>query len=424
VGGSTIPTITTGIQTIDSKNNRIVVMDPFQGLKEFTFANVLPVNVSQKECYQKIGHPSVRDLLCGFNTTVFMYGQTGSGKTHTMMGTTKKAGILPLALQELFQAIHERRHLQKPIHSDVSVSYIELYGDEVTDLLRQSKKVAQNMAAAHRFVLEGQASNRVESFDHVMALLSQGELQKRVAATAMNERSSRAHSLFIVNLKQTCGNITHDSRLIFGDLGGAEQLKKSQPTDCGKSGDSTEDTNNWKARTQEAIRINMGLLALKKCVCALNQRDSYIPYRDSKLTMLLSPGLGQLSRTQIVVCASQDPEHAKESISSLQFAQACNRIELSEESNDRHRSTDRLLKDMLEDLDRQIDDCRERIRGQERWITERQEWPDGRGGVEIRSVSKMVGAEHLNDELGQLLQRRADLTGMAWTVVDYFCSSM
>ena len=402
--------IKTGIQKVDHQNNRVIVMDPSSGLKEVPFDNVLPVNVSQEVCYRKIGHPSIRDVLCGYNATVFMYGQTGSGKTHTMTGTSENPGMLPRALQELFHAVEDRRkNSHNPIQSEVSVSYIEVFGGAITDLLRRSQKVAKNMAAAHRFVLEGYASYPMESLEQCMAVLAEGEQQKRIEATAMNERSTRAHSLFIVTLTQTCRSTTRTSRLILGDLGGAEQLKKSQSTNSSGGSKNTD----WKARTQEAIYINMALLALKKCVHALNQGDSYVPYRDSQLTRLLSSGLGQNARTQIVVCASQNPEHAKESIASLQFAQACSKIESSDRPS--VRSTDQLLKDMLDDLDERINNCRKNIRLEERWETEHQERPDGEGGIEIRSVSRMVGAEHLNEELEELLRRRADLTGTAWT---------
>jgi hypothetical protein len=186
------------------------------------------------------------------------------------------------------------------------------------------------------------------------------------------------------------------SRLFLVDLGGSEKLKKSQAA-------------NSIDRTKEAININLGLLALKQCAEALNSdhKKRYIPFADSKLTMLLSAGLGGNSKTCVVICATQDPDHAKETLSTVAFGRAISKV-----SNESKIGEDEaMLQSLLQQIDTDIDQCEIKIRENERWETSEQRTLDVYGEVEIRETSVLVGAESHRFKLEKLLDKRAGLTG-------------
>lgn len=393
----------------------------------------------------------------GSNATCLAYGQTGSGKTYTMFGPAgdvgvgvdcsgdqkplpETAGIVPRACKELFDAVeHRRSNLNVRIDAQISISYVEIYGDRVSDLLQNRKPCGQSRVAAQRYVLDGAAAKAVGSFEEAAELLRVGEGAKRTAATAMNETSSRAHSLVILTLKQrlvgtACSNgesgtrsneasavgdpagsvsantdkersIT--SRLFLADLGGSEQLKKSH-------------AGNDRTRTQEAININLGLLALKRCAKALNAKAGddgsrgktiHVPYSESKLTMLLSEGLGGNSRTRVVVCAAQEPRHAAETVDAMRFGRAVGRIENKRKSEEEGEG---LLRSVLDDVDGKIAECQESIRHYERWETKEVRCIDDFGEVDVRKATSLVGAESYRFELERLLRKRSELTGMAF----------
>ena len=183
-----------------------------------------------------------------------------------------------------------------------------------------------------------------------LALIAQGDACKRKAATAMNERSSRAHALFILSLAQTerATGVEHTTRLFLADLGGSEKLSKSQAADDFKShvvtiGGEEVSRLSWaeyyahRGRLQESLNINIGLYALQRCIEALIRRDRlraegtavHVPFADSKLTLLLKDALMGGARTTVLVCASLEPRNAVESIASLRFGEACSQIEVS-----------------------------------------------------------------------------------------------
>jgi len=341
------------------------MVEPTKGLREYNFDGVLGATSSQTSLYESCAKMLVADFINGYNATILCYGQTGSGKTYSMFGpdvgrdesvdrlafsftgkntTSKVDGIVPRACSEVLLAIERRKdNSVKTFESKLSLSYIEIYGDEVSDLLRGGAQCFHSKVAAQRYVLSGAAEKPVESMQEINEILIAGEKQKRKAATAMNERSSRAHCLIVLSLEQKCiqTGVSCSSKLFLADLGGSEQVKKSK-VEVGKSkhiqalerkylskpsvdegGTGTEGKDAEEPgeeepefstgfrkgdRMREAVYINLGLLALKKVVKSLNSNDkksTYVPYADSKLTMLLSSGLGGDSKTAIVVCASR-----------------------------------------------------------------------------------------------------------------------
>lgn len=412
------PTVTGGVHLVDPHNNCAILVDKTKGLRKFDFDYVFDERESQEQVYNKTTMPLIAEFINGYNATCLVYGQTGSGKTHSMFGANNDEngfsnfgtsipdswGIIPRACVEVFRALKYRREsLSIKIQSDISVSYVEVYGNEVNDLLDMSRACGQNRVSAQRYVLDGSSEVRVSSLGEILSLLDKGEKQKRKAATAMNARSSRAHALFIMTLRQenVHTGVKAESRIFLVDLGGSEQIKKSQPFRL--VGEKSLESE--KERVKEAVNINLGLLSLKQCVEALRKRR-HVPYGDSKLTMLLSAGLGGDSKTSVVVCGAQEEVHGPETIASMKFGLACKGVYNTVTSNVK------MLQSLLHNLDKRIERCERKIRENERWEERGDEIRDDDGNfVEVRKKTVVVGADEYRLELSALIQQKAELTG-------------
>lgn len=434
------------IQSVDEGCGRVVIMTPDVGLREFCFDGVFSHKSNQKRVYDTVACRLVSDVLNGFNSTAIMYGQTGSGKTFTMFGEGDERssskfvkeghGIVYRACEDVLTAVQSRKSLG--IISEVAVSYVEVYGDTVTDLLKRGRRCGQSKVASQQYVLSGAAEQEVSSMGDISHLLSVGDEQKRRAATAMNDRSTRAHSIFILTLKQknVHSEVSMTSKLFLADLGGSEQVKKSQVapgqsrTKYNVEGGVVEDVDQLSVneaslatfstgfemgeRMREAVYINLGLLALKKCIEALNNNLPYVPYQDSKLTMLLSAGLAS-GRISVVVCGNSNPSHITETIATLRFGERCAQIEMEVRNN----AT--VLEGVLAQIDSDISDLEAQIVAKERWEVVEERRKDelaeegtveaAVGGVERRVVTVLTGAEEERARLDELIKKRAELTG-------------
>ena len=350
------------------------------------------------------------------NNLLRLYFAT-SGKTHTMYGDNDLKiyedgilppswGLVPRSVYEVFQAIeYRKKNINLDFDVEIGISYIEIFGDSVTDLLRGGKSCGQSKVATQRYVLDGSAEKIVTSMNDTLELLNIGEKQKRKAATAMNERSSRAHSIFIMRMTQTCRStsVKTKNRLLLADLGGSEQLKKSQPL---QTGDQKQNDYVRKQRAREAVNINLGLLALKQCVEALNKKASFVPYTDSKLTMLLSTGLGGDSKTSIIVCGAQEQRHGNETISALKFGQICRGIH-----NNAKITNTNMIQELLENIDKKIANCEENIKKYERWEMVKKVHQLENGKFEEKQVTIVTGAEKYRENLSELVRQKMELTG-------------
>jgi len=372
------------IINVSSDKAEVLTMAPGCGLRPFNFECVFDSDAKQEHVYETCGRAAVADVLNGHSACVLVYGQTGAGKTHTMFGDgtadprlgASRYGIVPRVCEEIVTAIEARRALG--INADLRVAYVEVFGAEVTDLLRDGGTIgaaddgADNHFHAHRWVLEGRADVPIGSVSNALELIAKGDSCKRKAATAMNERSSRAHALFILSLTQTevDTGIERTTRLFLADLGGSEKLTKSQAADDFKShvvtiGGEEVSRITWaqyyahRGRLQESLNINVGLYALQRCIECLIQRDKmkaegkavHVPFADSKLTLLLKDALMGGARTTVLVCASLEPRNAVESISSLRFGEACGRIEMrTKGSGDGAAMIKRLVKEIDDEI--------------------------------------------------------------------------
>lgn len=224
----------------------------------------------------------------------------------------------------------------------------------------------------------------------------------------MNQRSTRAHTVVVLHLEtasNTCAATTTLSRsLCLVDLGGAEQVSKSILSQAAKRVVASGDV---AARMQEAVFINMGLLALNKCVRALVNDDPHIPFNDSKLTMMLRAALqGNCATSLIVTCSLQDA-NAAETVEALRFGEAARGVGLLAEPEELPLTA--AAQAALAKLEREIEQVQEAIRLKERWVTT----PAGVGGdLASQTVTRIVGAEAEHARLEALLMRRQILSGL------------
>lgn len=424
--------LTGGVQLIDDANNSVVLVDRIKGLRGFRFDHVMKDSASQRSTYETATMRLVTEFLNGYNATCIVYGQTGSGKTHTMFGPNdapfdppregegnilpQSWGIVPRTVSEVFLALDYRKdNLNDTVDSDLFVSYVEIYGNDVTDLLRNGAPCGNSRVATQRYVLDGSAEVAVGSLGETIGCLNTGETQKKKAATSMNDRSSRAHSLFVLTLRQKCrrSGVARTSRLFLADLGGSEQTKKSLPlrtagpTDAGsdEAEAQEQEQETSKQRMAEAIHINLGLLALKQCVTAL-RRKKHVPYSDSKLTLLLSTGLGGDSQTSVVVCGAQEGRHVAETIAAMRFGQVCRGISTTATADAN------VVQDVFEKINEGIAECEAKIKENERW-EERDVRKYGDDGklIEVRKTTVVVGAEEWHERLTALVRQKMELTG-------------
>ncbi|XP_011370350.1 kinesin-like protein KIF27 isoform X1 [Pteropus vampyrus] len=297
----------------------------------FTFDFVFGKNSTQDEVYNMCIKPLVLSLIEGYNATVFAYGQTGSGKTYTIGGghvasvAEGQKGIIPRAIQEIFQNISENLS----IDFTIKVSYIEVYKEDLRDLL----ELETSMKDLHiredekgNTVIVGAKECQVESADEVMSFLEMGNAARHTGTTQMNEHSSRSHAIFTISICQVekntetvedgswCSHRRIVSKFHFVDLAGSERVTK---------------TGNTGERFKESIQINSGLLALGNVISALGdprRKSSHIPYRDAKITRLLKDSLGGSAKTVMITCVSPSSSDFDESLNSLKYANRARNI--------------------------------------------------------------------------------------------------
>lgn len=252
---------------------------------------------------------TVDDILNGYNGTVFAYGQTGAGKSYTMMGSDIDdevgKGIIPRIVEQMFASI-----LASPgnIEYTVRVSYMEIYMERIRDLLvPQNDNLPIHEEKSRGVYVKGLLEIYVSSVQEVYEVMRRGDAARAVAATNMNQESSRSHSIFVITITQK--NVETGSaksgQLFLVDLAGSEKVGKT-----GASGQTLE----------EAKKINKSLSALGMVINSLTDgKSTHIPYRDSKLTRILQESLGGNSRTTLIINCSPSSYNDSETVSTLRF---------------------------------------------------------------------------------------------------------
>ncbi|WJX78379.1 hypothetical protein P8452_61608 [Trifolium repens] len=320
------------------EDGSLFILDPSKTLKDgrklFQFNRIFGPTAGQDEVYRDT-QPLIRSVMDGYNVCIFAYGQTGSGKTHTMSGpsggTSKDMGINYLALNDLFQMSNERKD---NITYDIYVQMVEIYNEQFISLTNLTLEIRS--CNDDGLSLPDARLRSVKSTTDVLTLMKLGEVNRAVSSTAINNRSSRSHSVLTVHIngKDTSGNSIR-SCLHLVDLAGSERVDKSEVT-----GD----------RLKEALYINKSLSCLGDVITALAQKNSHIPYRNSKLTLLLQDSLGGHAKTLMFAHVSPEADSFGETVSTLKFAQRVSTVELGAARMNKESSEVMQLKAQVENL--------------------------------------------------------------------------
>ncbi|KAM5229045.1 kinesin-like protein KIF1A isoform 9-T9 [Ctenodactylus gundi] len=327
------------IQMSGSTTTIINPKQPKETPKSFSFdysywSHTSPEDInyaSQKQVYRDIGEEMLQHAFEGYNVCIFAYGQTGAGKSYTMMGKQEKdqQGIIPQLCEDLFSRINDTSN--DNMSYSVEVSYMEIYCERVRDLLNPKNK--GNLRVREHPLLgpyvEDLSKLAVTSYNDIQDLMDSGNKARTVAATNMNETSSRSHAVFNIIFTQKRHdaetNITTEkvSKISLVDLAGSERA---------------DSTGAKGTRLKEGANINKSLTTLGKVISALAEMDSgpnknkkkkktdFIPYRDSVLTWLLRENLGGNSRTAMVAALSPADINYDETLSTLRYADRAKQI--------------------------------------------------------------------------------------------------
>ncbi|KAJ4968278.1 hypothetical protein NE237_014979 [Protea cynaroides] len=296
----------------------------------FTFDSVADSSATQQDIFQLVGAPLVENCLSGFNSAIFAYGQTGSGKTYTMWGpanalleenqSSNQQGLTPRVFENLFARIHEEqiKHAEKQLKYQCRCSFLEIYNEQITDLLDPHQKNLQIREDVKTGVyVENLTEECVCTMKDVKQLLIKGLSNRRTGATSINTESSRSHSVFTCVVESRCKSVAdalssfRTSRINLVDLAGSERQKST-----GAAGE----------RLKEAGNINRSLSQLGNLINILAEvsqtgKQRHIPYRDSRLTFLLQESLGGNAKLAMICAISPAQSCKSETLSTLRFAQ-------------------------------------------------------------------------------------------------------
>ncbi|XP_015604059.1 kinesin-like protein KIF14 isoform X2 [Cephus cinctus] len=371
-------------------------------------------HADQETVFRSLVLPLVQNAFEGYNACLFAYGQTGSGKSYSMMGVESggskpgpEAGIIPRFCYEIFR----RAQQTSEIATSVEISYFEIYNEKIHDLLASdsgSKKKSPLKVREHPvfgpYVVD-LSQHGVRSYDDLQAWLKVGNSQRVTAATGMNEKSSRSHSIFSVILTQTRIDVPEGkpvepskrSKINLVDLAGSERLSQT----CA-SGD----------RLREGVSINKSLLTLGKVIGSLaestsNRKRGFVPYRESVLTWLLKESLGGNSRTAMLGTVSPASIHLEETLATLRYAcQAraiVNRVRINEDPHDR----------LIRELKAEVLRLRGVREGYERQLGNHPQRPDGGNEATEEVRAKEQEIENLREQLRKT-EEQLCLTQKSW----------
>lgn len=308
---------------LEVQNPQLLILKQKNTARQYAFHQILDENIRQGQVFSEIGVPSLLDSsLDGYSCTIFAYGQTGSGKTYTMAGSEERLGradyvsdetdgIIPRSISYLWQRMGSRSEKYY-----VKAGFFEIYNEQVRDLLNPSSGVLHcrwNMKQG--FFVEELMVVDCLNIDDMIAVLNEGMRNRKSGSHELNADSSRSHSIlmtyFISEISSEGGHsIKRYGKSYFIDLAGSERLKETQ-----SSGGMLVETKN----------INRSLFVLGKVISSLGDKKNrglkpHVPYRDSKLTMVLMDSLGGSSRALMIACVSPASSYVDETASTLNYA--------------------------------------------------------------------------------------------------------
>ncbi|KAA1465952.1 kinesin-like protein [Dentipellis sp. KUC8613] len=312
-----------------------------------------PGYCSQQTLFDDLGKELLDHGFAGFNACILAYGQTGSGKSYSMMGYGPDKGIIPQTCSELFVRVEDKKAKDANLNFTVEVSYIEIYNEKVRDLLNP-KNTGNLRVREHPSLgpyVEDLSKLVVNSYDEMMTLMDEGNKARTVAATNMNETSSRSHAVFtlILTMKRHDVDTNLDtekvSRISLVDLAGSERANSTGATG---------------QRLKEGANINKSLTTLGKVISSLalasggdgkkggkKKADEFVPYRDSVLTWLLKDSLGGNSKTAMIAAIS--PADYEETLSTLRYADQAKKIKNKAVVNEDPNA--KLVRELKEELE-------------------------------------------------------------------------
>ena len=317
------------IQVLD--NNLLVLLDPkieylnIEGArtrskeKKYAFDVVLSEEASQEQVFEKTTEFLIDGIVNGYNASVFAYGPTGTGKTYTIIGESEKPGVMIQTFVSLFSEIEK---LSRDREYKLSLSYLEIYNENIRDLLNPSREGLDIREDPQRgMVISGLTEILAPSINLVFSSIRNGNKKRTCEPTKANQTSSRSHAILqiIVEYRDRAAGI--ESEIIIGklsliDLAGSERAANTQ---------------NRGIRLVEGANINRSLLSLGNCInalCELSEKcgKTYIPYRDSKLTRLLKDSLGGNCRTVMITCISPNILAYEDTYNTLIYANRAKNI--------------------------------------------------------------------------------------------------
>ncbi|KAG2447294.1 hypothetical protein HYH02_007624 [Chlamydomonas schloesseri] len=323
-----------------------------QTSKTFRFDRVFSPEASQEKLFKQAIVPIVQEVMEGFNCTIFAYGQTGTGKTYTMEGGPRRsddgkvlsaeAGVIPRSIKQIFDTIEANN-----TDSTVKVTFLELYNEELTDLLstfddgKEDAKRLRLLEDRSGVVVQGLEEVVVKSAAEIYQVLDRGTAKRRTAETLLNKRSSRSHSVFSITIHMRevtpeGEDVVKVGKLNLVDLAGSENISRSGAKD---------------GRAREAGSINQSLLTLGRVITALVEHSGHVPYRDSKLTRLLRESLGGKTKTCIIATIAPTVQCQEETISTLDYAHRAKNIRNRPEVNQKISKT-AMIKEMSSEMEK------------------------------------------------------------------------
>ncbi|PYI21383.1 kinesin-domain-containing protein [Aspergillus japonicus CBS 114.51] len=315
------------LATLRDRDTVVRIPNPKNESEEYSFQfnAVYEAEATQQELYEAEVAPTVKHLFNGFDVTLFAYGVTGTGKTHTMRGgkSLVDRGVIPRLLSSIYR---RSRKMEKESNGEttvnVSLSYYEIYNDKVFDLFEPPEK--RTLAGlplrdnGGKTVVVGLTERPCHNLKEFEILYDQANINRSTSATKLNAHSSRSHAILCVRVTVSTGDKTCVSTASAIDLAGSEDNRR---------------TDNDKERMVESASINKSLFVLAQCVEAISKKHSRIPYRESKMTRILSLGQNNGLTVMILNLAPVKSYHL-DTISSLNFANRTKKIEVREVENE------------------------------------------------------------------------------------------
>ncbi|EME29829.1 Kinesin-like protein KIF2C [Galdieria sulphuraria] len=324
---------------IKAVDNTVHVFEPklkvdltkYTEVHPFTFDVAFDENAKNQDVYNSCAKPLVQAFFEGSKVTCFAYGQTGAGKTHTMMGTPEEPGLYTLALQDIFQMKQKKEYA----HLGVYISFFEIYGSKLFDLLNGKKRVECREDAKQRVRIIGLEERLCEDPNQVAKTIEEGGKCRSTGSTGANADSSRSHAILEIQLKymdaQTENPSESDPSSVYGklsfiDLAGSER--------------AADTTHSDRQTRMEGAEINKSLLALKECIRALGQNQYHTPFRGSKLTLVLKDSfISADSRTVMIANVSPAASNCEHTLNTLRYADRVKELRKDSPSHRRASST-------------------------------------------------------------------------------------